>query len=271
MMQRPSLFSSLGRRLRFYKAAFVICIFLNVTCIVTGTVLAVNYWNSSLSGYSTSEKLTQNIIITEKIDSHLKEMEESLEKKSRTSFTRENLFDELVMWQKLDELRLQTQLEPIDKSQIRTRDGSIEFVDRLISENRAQRARYFDEWQNLRTQQTRPMVLLIIIGLFALICGLLLPLYFLRQISNQINELKSSLARSAQDITREWMHALTQFGDQPFKNIDFWLHIALLGANYLGKTSYHPSIQLISEMARLIRLELQKNSTNLNNDKAPRA
>jgi hypothetical protein len=271
MTTKVSLFTSLGRKLRFYKTAFVVCIFLNVTCIVTGTVLAVNYWNSSLSGYSQSEKITNNIIVTEKIEAHLKTMEESLEQKTKAQFSRENLFDELVMWQKLDELRSQAQLAPIDKSMIRTRDGSVELVDRMIAENSKQRSDYFSEWQSLRTKQTRPIVLLIIIGFFALIFGLIVPLYFLRQISNQMTELKNDLQRSAQDITREWMHALTQFGDAPFKNIDFWLHIALLTATYVGKTSYHPSIQLISEMARLVRLELQKNTSNINSDKVPRA
>ena len=271
-MKTPlSPFTTVARQFRFYKRAFVLCFFLNVLAITSGAVFGAHYWKKSFSGQNKSEKLTQNLITSEKIETQLQLIESHLEQKSKVASSRETLLEELTLWQKLDDLRLQSELSAVDRAQLRTRETSMEYVDQLIRDNRDRRAQLFTDWQKLREQQTKPVVLFLIIAALALFFGLILPLYFLHKLGRQIAAVKADLQKSAQEITREWMHALTQFGDQPFKNIDFWLHISLLVATYLGQTSYHPSVQLMSEMARLIRLELQKNSANLNTDKVPRA
>lgn len=271
MSENIQLFTSLNKKLRFYKNAFVLCIFLNVLSVTFGVVFGAYYFNLVLSTSSAADQITFQINHTEKIDSQLNKIKDFLELKSKALTTRENMLEELTLWQELEGLLAQANQPAIDKKNLKNRETSIEYLSQLTNKNRETRAQLFTDWDGLRSKQNRPLLLFVVVAAITLFFGLFLPLYFLRQIALQIQKLKTDLHRAAQDITREWMHALTQFGDQPFKNLDFWLHIILLGASYLGKTSSHPGLQLASELARLIRVELQKNSSNIPADKVPTA
>jgi hypothetical protein len=99
-------------------------------------------------------------------------------------------------------------------------------------------------------------------GLVTLLFGLILPQYVLYKMGKTLNAIRIEMQQSALQFIKVWAETRAGFGEDAFKNVDFWMQILLLTTQHLSRLSSHPALQVTSELAFLVREELKKSAGN---------
>lgn len=119
------------------------------------------------------------------------------------------------------------------------------------------------EWKTLQSQTERghsKTQILIMVGLATLLFGLVLPIIIMYFMGRTLQGIRREMQSAALDFIRSWAEAKAGFGDEAFRNVEFWLQILLLLGERTSHLSSHPVVQITGEIAYLIRLELKKKS-----------
>jgi hypothetical protein len=247
-----------------YKTAMVCFLALNVFSVICALVLGINYFHLKKNlGRTVAHHLTQ-IQIADRTLTELDKVQ--LHIPSDSHFRIQNTSDEkkilvlLAEWQNLvasvekilpgtlsDESPLlwmsSENRDKISALKIALRD----FKNKELIEAQSQVEAYNDT--------TR---LFIITGSTTLVFGIILPLLVIYLMGRAINVLRLQIQNAAIEFLQSWAQTKASFGDDAFKNVDFWLQMLLLIGQASGSMSRHPAVIIASEMAYLIRIELQK-------------
>lgn len=246
---------------RFYRNTLVACFFINVVVVITGMCLAVDHWHSAYKSGESQERLFSRLESADKIETAIQNLKSG--KKDATN--------DFINW---SELKIQLTAiggAPLSLEAMNSPESKTAYLTSLETDVRSQKLQWMKDWRAAQSRDSNVVRLIIVISFLSLTFGLLLPLYCFARISKILVRTKEDLQKAAQNIVAEWLKAAHRFGEDPFRNIEFWLHIVLIAAAYLGESSRHPAAQVAGELAHLVRRELKKNGIAFEGDIRPRA
>lgn len=250
-----------------YKVALIIFFAINVFSVILALVLSVNYFALRHNFANQQLQTITNLEITDQALSQLSHIRTEIA--GRKTFSVRTTEEETHMLQLLSHtLELKNLLQ-----QLHT--GPVEHdLTVLIStfKNQSQAHLLREQltgikqqlWLDLKSQiksndnKTR---LLIVTGLLTLIFGLILPSFIIYLMSQGLNHIRIEMQNTVFDFIKNWNITRDNFGDEAFKNVEFWLQIILLIGSTGGRMSSHPVAKISSELAHIIRLELQKKNS----------
>lgn len=249
------------RKWRFYRTALATCFFLNVLCIMTGMVLSVDHWRTALKTDANQTQLFDRLDAADRIQVAIQNLR--LPKKDATL--------EFENW---SEIKIQLQVigsEAFPLAALSSNETKSAYLNRLETEMRDKKSMWMSEWRKSRVRDSHVVRTIIVISALALLFGLVLPLYCFSRITRVLVRTKNDIHKAAQNIVSEWLKAAHRYGEKPFRSVEFWLHIVLIAATYLGTSSRHPAAQVAGELAHLVRAELKKSGIEFDSDVRPRA
>lgn len=91
-----------------------------------------------------------------------------------------------------------------------------------------------------------------------IIFGVGMPYMLAQKIQVKIKELKKEVEIQIQNWVKTWIKELNFYGQDAYKNPDFWLKIGLLAVEQAAQYTSHPGVYMGAEMARIVRMELDK-------------
>ncbi len=91
-----------------------------------------------------------------------------------------------------------------------------------------------------------------------IIFGVILPYLIAKKIQHRLEELKKEVEIQIQNWVKTWIKELNFYGQDAYKNPDFWLKIGLLAVEQAAQYTSHPGVYMGAEMARIVRMELDK-------------
>lgn len=247
---------------RFYRNTLVACFFINVLVVITGMCLAVDHWHTALKGSGSQEQLFSRLESADKLEVAVQNLK-SPSKKDATS--------EFLNWSEIKIQLMEIGAPALPLEVMNSSEARAAYLAGLETDIRSKKMTWMKEWRQTQSRDAHVVRLIIIISALSLIFGLLLPLYCFHRISRILVRTKDDLQKAAQNIVAEWLKAAHRFGEDPFRNIEFWLHIVLIAAAYIGESSRHPAAQVAAELAHLVRRELKKNGIAFEGDIRPRA
>lgn len=251
-----------------YKKSLVFFLCINVFSVTMGIVLGVNYFTSKRDLGTRLQASLEKIESADAAIAHLHQFE--AEFASRTRIEIRSVEDEkkilnlLGQWQKIKALAFEvTNIEVNPETSF------------LVAS-----AQSLSEIQNIKNQMATVKIaelkhakieiekyndttkLIIIAGAITLLFGIIAPTLILYLMGRALNHARREIQATALQFVKTWAETKAGFGEDAFKNIDFWLQILLLVSNHAAKMSSHPAIQITSEIVHIVRLELLKKSTN---------
>lgn len=252
---------SLTSKWRLYRNTLVACFFINVLVVITGMCLAVDHWHTAFKSTESQDRLFTRLESADKIETAIQNLK-SLKKDAVSDF---------VNWSEIKIQLTSLQAAPLPLEAMSTTEAKSVYLSGLETEIRSLKSVWMKEWRRAQSRDTNVVRLIIVVSLLSLTFGLLLPLYCFARISRILVRTKDDLQKAAQNIVAEWLKAAHRFGEDPFRNIEFWLHIVLIAAAYVGESSRHPAAQIAGELAHLVRRELKKKGIAFEGDIRPRA
>ena len=121
--------------------------------------------------------------------------------------------------------------------------------------------------QNIRAaiEKTRDAsIQLIIAGLMTIIFGFLLPIYFFYRLVHALIAAKQTYEEKMAKWLVEYLNGYKRYGEKadgkPFQDPLFWLHLVMISVEIFGPRSHHPIIRMVSELAPLVKQEIEKSS-----------
>jgi hypothetical protein len=91
-----------------------------------------------------------------------------------------------------------------------------------------------------------------------LLFGFLFPTLIMWLIARAMGSLRREMHSAVIEFLRGWRSAENAYGPGAFKSPEFWLQIVLMTGQFAGQMSSHPTAQIASELAYIIRQELQR-------------
>jgi hypothetical protein len=256
---------------RLYKKSLIIFLTINIFSVVMALVLAVNYF-----GVKKNLGVDQRLII-EKIERADQAIYLVMKFARQLSFREQvhNQTDQAFMISIVtDWAQLTRMLEEFDNIKISKEVSNFIWSKDTIAELKsteeklqAEKKYLIDELKHGTIAYDDSTRLLIAIGTITLLFGLILPNIALYFMGKTLNGLRLELQEAAMQFLKQWSETKAGFGDEAFKNVDFWMQILLLVGSQTGRLSSHPAVQIGSEFAHLIRIELQKQSNADNSSK----
>ncbi len=246
---------------RFYRNTLVTCFFINVLVVISGMCLAVDHWHTALKQSDSQDQLFAHLVSADKLDAAIENLK--LGKKDATN--------DFENWSEIKIQLIEMNAAPLPLEVMNSTEAKAAYLSSLETEMRAKKAKWMKDWRGSQSHDAHVVRLIIIVSALSLLFGLLLPLYCFTRILRILVRTKDDLQKAAQNIVAEWLKAAHRFGEDPFRNIEFWLHIVLIAASYLGESSRHPAAQVAGELAHLVRRELKKNGIAFEGDMRPRA
>lgn len=256
----------------FYKRVLLVFFAINVFSVVAALVIGVNFFifkkDMGLQQARTFEKIenidlvVNDIIALEKQFNHNESRKISLTIKTRD--------DELVLLQTLDKWHsIKNRISQFTDLNVNTNMTVLIWspetqseLQRLTEQLQLQKA---SAWQSARERMNAyndTSKLLIITGLLTLLFGVMLPSFVTYLMGRALNHIRVELQNTALSLVKTWSETRAGFGDGAFKNVEFWLQILLLFGSYSNRISSHPAAQISSELAHLVRIELQKQNNS---------
>lgn len=258
-----------------YKVALVVFFTMNAFSIILALVLGVNHFVVKHNLANTQLQTIANLETADQTLAKLTELQTGLQvnlltdqkTNQKTQIINEKKYTLLILTHSLELKNLLQQLNSAQQ-EIQLNDD----LSTLLSatENPSQFISTREQIENIKKQMLHNLKLqiessnnstqlLIVIGLLTLIFGLILPSMIFYLMSRGLNKIRLEIQKSAIEFIKDWGKIRDQFGNDAFKNAEFWLQIILLLGSFSGRMSSHPLAQISSEFAHLIRLELQKN------------
>jgi hypothetical protein len=250
-------YNGLWRKWQLYKKLLIGFFVLNVFCVVSGFVLSFNYW-----GFKQSLREQHQVELTKlSASADLERQIAELENDVVISSDRASIFKEATEWQKLQNHLVASGLGEkflIEPKAVADRKTALAFLRDIKQSLAGERKAAFDKLSNMVESYSDTTWELVSIGILTLLFGLIIPGFIIWQLTRLLKRTTDELRQSAREIAREWIAQNEKFGGEGFKNIEFWVEIALLGAQIAGRSAGHPVAQMTGELALLIRQELEK-------------
>ncbi len=92
------------------------------------------------------------------------------------------------------------------------------------------------------------------------IFGIAFPWAIFRLLISALQRAKREVEIQVTNWIREWSETQSRFGGEPFRNVQFWLQMALLTGESLLPIWKHPMAPYLSEVLQIFRQELKKSS-----------
>ncbi|OFZ19923.1 MAG: hypothetical protein A2Z20_07715 [Bdellovibrionales bacterium RBG_16_40_8] len=245
----------------FYKRCLVIFLAFNIFSIAVSAVLGFNYFtfkrNLGAKQQASLERIEKSDLALNKLAVFQAELSERQHLIIRNREDEKKVLTILNNWQEIKVIITSLNTTPND---IPLSDD----FSTLAQVSKSLNALKQKELSALRAELTNyndTTRLLIIAGALTLIFGIILPHLVLFMLARTLNRIRVEMQNAALEFIKNWSTTKASFGDEPFKNVKFWLQILLLAGHQAGKLSSHPAIQVTSELAYLVHLELHKKST----------
>lgn len=247
-----------------YKTAMVVFLSLNVFSVTCAFVLGINFFSVKKDLGERHSASLQNIMKADKalvaLDQLLHDIQSRTKLEIRSAEDERRVLALLARWQEARDLANQVLPQAI---QLQTAVLIFNSENQsLIGQMRASLLSVKEsEWQNLNTSLHKyndRMKLLITTGAITLIFGIILPLTILYLMGRAVNRLRIELQNTALEFIKTWAETKAGFGEEAFKNVEFWLQVLLLIGQNTSRVSTHPLAVIAGELAYLVRLELQR-------------
>ena len=260
---------ALFRKWTFYKRCLVTAVVLNVFSVSTSLVLGIYFFTQKSDlGVEQEMNLSQvNSIdqIREEIQMITNSQAIIVKKNWLSPENQKNLFSTIEKWH-----GIKAQLQNLAITA-----ESVEFSDALgLEPYSASRMAELDiKLKTLREQKLLSLKqnlnrfydlssVLIWVGALTVVFGFILPLLTIYALSRTVNHIRQELQKAVFDFIKDFTKTKLGFGDEAFKNPEFWLQILLLASQSASHFSSHPAVHILGETAQIIRLELQRKSSN---------
>jgi hypothetical protein len=99
-----------------------------------------------------------------------------------------------------------------------------------------------------------------IAGALTVLFGIFLPMLISFFMTRALLEAKRSYEEMVAQWIAKYMYEWQQSGDKPFQNPLFWANMMIVTVEIFGRQSRHPAMQIISELAPLIKKEMNKSA-----------
>jgi hypothetical protein len=104
-------------------------------------------------------------------------------------------------------------------------------------------------------------LLLALLGVAVLFVGIILPIYFLRQLSSAINEMRLKMEQIAAQWIAGWLKEFENANDEPYRDPLFWMNIILLNVEIFGEFIDHPFSKTLADFAPILKTEIQRSQS----------
>ncbi len=257
-----SSFQQLWRKWVLYRNLLLVFFLLNVFCVVSGFVLSFNYWGFKQSLREKHKHELQKLSSSADLERLLAELENVIYTGSKAGTERAAIFREANEWQKLGQYLAASGLNEkfkIDENIIDQPKTALLFLKDIKTSLAGERKAAFEKISTMVESYSNTTWELVTIGGLTLLFGLVIPAFIMMMLTRLLKRTTDELRQSARDIVKEWVNQNTKFGGaDAFKNVEFWVEMALLAAQFTGRATNHPMAQLAGELAQLIRQELDK-------------
>jgi len=245
-----------------YKKSLILFLSINIFSIVMALVLGVNYFSVKKDLGIKQRQLIQKVEHTDVAIGLVMRFARQLSYKEQMRNQTDQAFMIALV---TDWSRLARILEEFENIKISKEASSFIWSKETMSELKTVEEKLQIEKQDLLDELKHGTIayddstrLLIAIGAITLLFGLVLPNVVLYFMGKTLNGLRRELQDAAIQFLKQWSETKAGFGDEAFKNVDFWMQIVLLVGSQSGRFSNHPALQIGSELAHLVRIELQK-------------
>lgn len=255
----------------FYKKCLIAFFALNVFSVLLSAVLGFNYFvfkrdlgiqqNTSLDKIEKAD-LALNLLQTIQNELNSKPRIEIRggEDEKRVLRLLQNWQDLKALTRSFDHIELNSDIASPLLPSVTTQKAFSEIAQQLHTA-RQNEIRFMKNQLVRHNDTTR---LLIAVGCLTLIFGILLPLFVLYRLGRTLDRMRNEMQNAALEFVKSWSETKAGFGDEAFKNVEFWLQVLLLLGHQAGQLSGHPAAQIAGEFAHLLRVELQKKSVGKN-------
>ena len=254
------------RRWRIYKTLFVLFIAINIFSLTLSIVLGSRYFSSKGLLAEQQQKVLNEIAIAERSLRASKNLKEHFSHsrlvKLKTEDQEKNILFVLNELQNMLQGAQKLGLSPQLEAKLVSDGKTTKKLDALRADLELSKANNYDKLQKNLKAFKSANVEIVITGLVTLVFGVFLPLLMIYLMGRAMNRVRQELFSLVQEILKDWNSAIGSFGDQPFRNVEFWLQILLLVGSHGSRLSHHPVAMVSGELAHILRLELQKNNHN---------
>lgn len=264
----------LFRQWVFYKRCLIAFILVNVFSVALSLVLSVQYFGFQKDTSEGVQKAVSQIQQVERAQMLIEKIQESRNARPKWDLRQQKDEAQLLAlfrdWQELVSIFKTLEVASVDNAASVTGgdDSFIAMISRETSPDlkrlSVQMASIKErEWQSLSSSNLRHQSrtrTLMIVGIITLLFGLIMPGLLFVVLGRTLNRIRTEMQNAALEFIRGWAEARAGFGDDAFKSVEFWLQVLLLLGHQAGHLSSHPAVQVTSELAHLIRLELKKSA-----------
>jgi hypothetical protein len=254
-----------------YKRALIAFLALNVFSLVLAIVLGFNFFFIDGDRVAADQAALRKVFAADEALSQLSAFSAGYDKLKpltiRTAQDEQKVLERLENWHNL--------LKKVEDLELGLAPSSTFLGSPLVYS-----AESFNKLQTLSTKLTelkatelkaiqgrlesysRHSRLMVVTGLATLLFGILLPHFILYLLARGLNKVRVELQNSAYEFIAKWNETRSSFGEEAFKNAEFWLQILLLIGEQSSRLSRHPAFQFSGELAHLIRAELAKKNSH---------
>ena len=110
-------------------------------------------------------------------------------------------------------------------------------------------------------------------SLLTLLFGLILPYLLTRKLLELAQTVRHQVSHTVAETVAEWVKAQQRFGDEAFKNPQFWMQVSSLALEAYAPYIDSPNARILSDLVTAVRDEIQKiepkKSENTQSDSRP--
>jgi hypothetical protein len=249
------------RRILKLKQLLFAAILINVLAATSGIICSIFMWKGTFD-------LSEKVVDLHSQQSRLHEVASlatSLDLLPHPGkVSREDAFKEMQSWE-----RLRSEVKDLELKSAKHFPNDyfvsgerakfwLSTVKQEIQSNLNQHESQIVQLAHREHQLTRAVIWLAAI---TLIFGVAIPMIAIALILKALRVAQRTLTTAAKEIVQDWSTALNRYGEEPFKNAQFWVEAVLILTEQFGSQSRHPAAVLGAELSHLVRHELHKSKS----------
>jgi len=238
----------------------MVCVFLNVLCVVTGGILGADQWFHKQMLVERSQDMfldLQRIESTRTFSLNL--MDKPVLRKGSKNYEAQlyqRWSERKTLVDQIDALKSRDILNAENYDIAATKDIRGMELRRLYTDLSAASLKKISSLQEMQAKITNYHWQLFAVAVLTLIFGIVLPVLLFGLLTKLLNKARIEMQKQVKEWIDGWVDGTRKEG--AFKDPQFWVNMSLLSIELVARYYKHPIAEVGGDISKLIRQELEK-------------